>query len=80
MSTRVAVIDESVSETAKAEKLLIDMSSIDPATTAEMAEQLEKTTGMAWLDCPLSGGWPGALAGKLTVMAGGARTSVPTTR
>jgi 2-hydroxy-3-oxopropionate reductase len=27
---------------------------------------------MAWLDCPLSGGAPGALAGRLTVMAGGA--------
>jgi 2-hydroxy-3-oxopropionate reductase len=26
---------------------------------------------MAWLDCPLSGGVPGALAGKLTIMAGG---------
>ena len=90
MSTRVAVIlslnhadivrkavfsDAGVSETAKAEKLLIDMSSIDPAATAEMAEQLEKTTGMAWLDCPLSGGRPGALAGKLTVMAGGASTN-----
>lgn len=67
--------DAGVSETAKAEKLLIDMSSIDPAATAEMAEQLEKTTGMAWLDCPLSGGRPGALAGKPTVMAGGALTN-----
>jgi 2-hydroxy-3-oxopropionate reductase len=61
-----------VSESASAEKLLIDMSSIDPAATAEMAAELERTTGMAWVDCPLSGGAPGALAGKLTVMAGGA--------
>jgi 2-hydroxy-3-oxopropionate reductase len=50
---------------------LIDMSSIDPAATADMAAQLETQTGMAWVDCPLSGGVPGALAGKLTVMAGG---------
>ena len=28
-------------------------------------------TGMAWVDCPLSGGMPGALSGKLTIMAGG---------
>ncbi len=56
---------------AKPEKLLIDMSSIDPAATAEMAEQLLSATGMAWVDCPLSGGMPGALSGKLTVMAGG---------
>ena len=52
-------------------KLLIDMSSIDPSATAQMAAELESTNGMAWVDCPLSGGVPGALAGKLTVMAGG---------
>jgi 2-hydroxy-3-oxopropionate reductase len=69
---RKAVFGErGVSASAAANKLLIDMSSIDPAATADMAAQLENTTGMAWLDCPLSGGQPGALAGKLTVMAGG---------
>lgn len=52
-------------------KLLIDMSSIDPAATADMAARLRQKTGMAWVDCPLSGGVPGALAGKLTIMAGG---------
>ncbi len=62
---------DGVAIAASPEKLLIDMSSIDPAATAEMAAQLESTTGMAWVDCPLSGGMPGALAGKLTVMAGG---------
>ena len=60
-----------VAESAAASKLLIDMSSIDPAATAQMAEQLEAATGMAWVDCPLSGGVPGALAGRLTIMAGG---------
>ena len=60
-----------VAEGASAEKLLIDMSSIDPKDTAEMAAKLRDETGMAWVDCPLSGGVPGALAGKLTVMAGG---------
>lgn len=62
---------EGVAMAATSEKLLIDMSSIDPATTVEMAKKLQSTTGMPWLDCPLSGGQPGALAGKLTVMAGG---------
>ena len=52
-------------------KLLIDMSSIDPADTAEMAARLQAETGMAWVDCPLSGGAPGALEGRLTIMAGG---------
>jgi 2-hydroxy-3-oxopropionate reductase len=62
---------DGVAQAAKPEKLLIDMSSIDPAATAEMSAQLEAATGMAWVDCPLSGGVPGALSGKLTVMAGG---------
>jgi 2-hydroxy-3-oxopropionate reductase len=60
-----------VSASASPEKLLIDMSSIDPGATARMAAELESSTGMVWMDCPLSGGMPGALAGKLTVMAGG---------
>jgi 2-hydroxy-3-oxopropionate reductase len=60
-----------VAVSATSGKLLIDMSSIDPAATVKMAGQLLSSKGMAWLDCPLSGGQPGALAGKLTVMAGG---------
>lgn len=62
---------QGIAGSASAQKLLIDMSSIDPAATAGMAAELEKTTGMAWVDCPLSGGVPGAASGKLTVMAGG---------
>jgi 2-hydroxy-3-oxopropionate reductase len=60
-----------VAKAATADKLLIDMSSIDPADTAEMSAKLKAETGMAWVDCPLSGGVPGALSGKLTIMAGG---------
>jgi 2-hydroxy-3-oxopropionate reductase len=63
-----------IAEAADASKLLIDMSSIDPAATAEMAQRLKDQTGMAWVDCPLSGGVPGATAGKLTIMAGGDET------
>ncbi|BCH35186.1 6-phosphogluconate dehydrogenase [Mesorhizobium sp. L-8-10] len=60
-----------VTAAAAPTKLLIDMSSIDPADTAEMAKRLADETGMKWVDCPLSGGVPGALSGRLTVMAGG---------
>jgi 2-hydroxy-3-oxopropionate reductase len=60
-----------IAEAADAEGLLIDMSSIDPASTRLLAEELVSKTGMRWVDAPLSGGAPGALAGKLTVMAGG---------
>lgn len=61
-----------VAAAGHADKLLIDMSSIDPVDTVQMAVRLRDETGMAWMDCPLSGGAPGALAGRLTVMAGGA--------
>ncbi|MBB3913685.1 NAD(P)-dependent oxidoreductase [Rhizobium fabae] len=63
--------EKGVAAAANAGKLLIDMSSIDPAETAEMAARLRRETGMAWVDCPLSGGVPGALGGRLTIMAGG---------
>ena len=56
---------------ATPETLLIDMSSIDPESTRALAKRYHEETGGRWLDCPLSGGAPGALAGRLTVMAGG---------
>lgn len=62
---------DGVTSAAAPEKLLIDMSSIDPKDTAEMAGKLADETGMEWVDCPLSGGAPGALGGRLTIMAGG---------
>jgi 2-hydroxy-3-oxopropionate reductase len=65
--------DDGLASVGRPECLLIDMSSIDPGETREMAGQLKERCGMAWLDCPLSGGVPGALTGKLTVMAGGAQ-------
>lgn len=64
--------EDGVAEAGDASKLLIDMSSIDPEATRAMAARLEAKCGMRWIDCPLSGGAPGASAGKLTVMAGGA--------
>jgi len=63
--------DDGVAEAGDASKLLIDMSSIDPEATRAMAARLKDRCGMIWIDCPLSGGAPGALAGRLTVMAGG---------
>ena len=71
---------QGIAEAASPEKLLIDMSSIDPKATAIMAERLDAETGMAWVDSPLSGGAPGALAGKLTLMIGGANAAVERAR
>ncbi|QEN85723.1 NAD(P)-dependent oxidoreductase [Labrys sp. KNU-23] len=69
-----------IAEGADASRLLIDMSSIDPGSTRAFAEQLAASTGMRWVDAPLSGGAPGALAGRLTVMAGGTAEDVSRAR
>ncbi|MEH1122870.1 NAD(P)-dependent oxidoreductase [Micromonospora sp. CPCC 206061] len=50
--------------------LFVDMSSIDPASTRDLAERAERH-GAAWVDAPLSGGAPAALRGELTLMLGG---------
>ena len=65
-----------IAESASGDKMLIDMSSIDPAATREMARELEETSGMAWGDAPLSGGAPKAKLGQLMVMAGGSAENV----
>jgi 2-hydroxy-3-oxopropionate reductase len=62
---------DGIAEVATPDKLLIDMSSIDPESTRLMAARLRDEKKMAWLDSPLSGGAPGALSGKLAVMCGG---------
>lgn len=53
------------------DKLLIDMSSIDPKATATFAARLRSQAGMAFVDAPLSGGAPAAKEGRLTLMMGG---------
>lgn len=55
---------------AGAGTLVIDMSSIDPASTRALALRAEER-GARWVDAPLSGGSPGALRGELTLMIGG---------
>ena len=62
--------ENGVAAGAKQGTLIIDMSSIDPASTQALASRAQEQ-GLRWLDCPLSGGAPKALLGTLTVMAGG---------
>lgn len=50
--------------------LVIDMSTIDPTATVTFAERLEQR-GIDFVDAPVSGGEAGAIAGTLSVMAGG---------
>ena len=55
--------------------LLIDMSTIAPATSIAVAEALAAKGGRA-LDAPVSGGEPGAIAATLSIMVGGAEADV----
>jgi 2-hydroxy-3-oxopropionate reductase len=50
--------------------LLIDMSTISPVVTEELAEAL-KEKGASMLDAPVSGGDVGAIEGTLSIMVGG---------
>jgi 2-hydroxy-3-oxopropionate reductase len=65
---------------ADAQRLAIDMSSIDPPSTRRLAQTLRERTGMGFVDAPLSGGAPKALLGQLTVMAGGSVEDVTRAR
>jgi len=60
-----------LAEGGAAGKYVVDMSSIDPTATVEMAARLKETTGMGWIDAPISGTPAACAAGTLTVMAGG---------
>jgi 3-hydroxyisobutyrate dehydrogenase len=50
--------------------VVCDTSTVDPASAREMAA-LAGTSGVSFLDCPVSGGPPGAQAATLTIMVGG---------
>nr|WP_241188215.1 2-hydroxy-3-oxopropionate reductase [Pseudohalocynthiibacter aestuariivivens] len=54
----------------RADTLVIDMSSISPIITAELAQAVE-AKGALYLDAPVSGGEVGAKAQSLTIMVGG---------
>lgn len=73
---RRAVFGEAgVAAGAQPGTLIIDMSSIDPEATKELAADAAEK-GLRWVDSPLSGGAPKALVGQLTLMAGGAAKDV----
>ncbi len=64
--------DQGVSQTARRGCAVIDMSTISPRVTREIAEELGKR-GVEMLDAPVSGGEKGAIEGTLSIMAGGKR-------
>ncbi|RVC77824.1 NAD(P)-dependent oxidoreductase [Mesorhizobium sp. M4A.F.Ca.ET.022.05.2.1] len=62
--------DAGVAAGARPGTLIIDMSSIDPDATRQLAADASDKR-LRWVDSPLSGGAPKALIGELTLMAGG---------
>jgi 2-hydroxy-3-oxopropionate reductase len=68
----VALGPEGLIEAASPGKVLIDMSSIAPLASREIAKELA-VKGMEMLDAPVSGGEPKAIDGTIAVMVGGKR-------
>jgi 2-hydroxy-3-oxopropionate reductase len=66
----VALGKNGVIEGATKGSVLIDMSSIAPLASREIAEALSKN-GVEMLDAPVSGGEPKAIEGTIAVMVGG---------
>jgi 3-hydroxyisobutyrate dehydrogenase-like beta-hydroxyacid dehydrogenase len=63
--------DQAAVATLEPGALVIDFSTIAPATSRELADELA-AHGVAYLDAPVTGGTEGARAGRLSVLVGGA--------
>ncbi|OQX31388.1 MAG: 2-hydroxy-3-oxopropionate reductase, partial [Candidatus Sedimenticola endophacoides] len=80
-AVRQVVLGEGgVADNGRSGQLLLDFSSIDPNATRQMAVELSRRRGMAWVDAPVSGGVAGAEAGTLAIMAGGNAADVERVR
>lgn len=66
----VVLGDGGLIETIREGTIFIDMSSINPVASKEIAAELEKK-GVKMLDAPVSGGEPKAIDGTLAFMVGG---------
>ncbi|HEY6564538.1 MAG TPA: NAD(P)-binding domain-containing protein [Pirellulaceae bacterium] len=64
-----------LAESVQAGTLLIDMSTIAPATAIKVNEAMA-ARGASALDAPVSGGDKGAIAGTLSIMVGGSEADL----
>lgn len=62
--------ENGVASTIKSGSVVCDMSSVTPVESQECYNGL-KEKGVGFVDAPVSGGEPGAIAGTLAIMAGG---------
>lgn len=77
---QVVFAADGIAQGARAGQLLLDLSSLEPTATREMAAALARDTGMAWVDAPVSGGTPGAESGSLAIMVGGEAADIERVR
>ncbi|GEK86409.1 NAD(P)-dependent oxidoreductase [Microbacterium aerolatum] len=70
---------EGVLANAGKDAIFIDSSTIDVETTTRLSD-LSKDRGLRFVDAPVSGGVPGAVAGSLTFMIGGAEEDIASIR
>jgi 2-hydroxy-3-oxopropionate reductase len=77
--TSVVLGEDGVLASAGGGALLIDMSTIAPATARTVAERATEA-GLRPLDAPVSGGERGAIDGTLSIMVGGERADVEAAR
>lgn len=75
-----SVVQDGIIRNGAPEKLLIDLSSIDPAATRQLSASLYRHCGMGWVDAPVSGGVAGAEQGSLAIMAGGSAENIEIAR
>lgn len=66
----VLFAENGVTSTIKTGGVVCDMSSVTPAESKECYKRLQEK-GVGFVDAPVSGGEPGAVAGTLAIMAGG---------
>lgn len=74
------VVREHIVSCGAANKLVIDLSSMHPDITRQLAGLLYEQHGMGWVDAPVSGGVSGAEQGTLAIMAGGNNEHIAITR
>ena len=71
--------ESGVFRTARPGTTIIDMSTISPQVTRELAEEASSAK-LNWLDAPVSGGEKGAIEGTLTIMVGGEKDALERAR
>jgi 3-hydroxyisobutyrate dehydrogenase-like beta-hydroxyacid dehydrogenase len=78
-SPEVTEVVASVLEKANAGTVIVEMSTISPTTAQALAWRCAEA-GVDYLDCPVSGGPPGAEAGTLAIWVGGAAEALERAR